>query len=130
VDAETLEAERIRDLSRLERLDDEGFCTELYRALANTRWTRRDEGSGAVSMSWSRAEELVNRLREEREQPSLTLAQTGGEGTVSDDVAGELERLGWDWQLLNTGSHDERHIERPESPPPPGGGEAPRVGGG
>jgi hypothetical protein len=40
MDAETLEAELIRDLSRLERLDDEEFSTELYRALTNTRWAR------------------------------------------------------------------------------------------
>jgi hypothetical protein len=84
---------------------------------------RRDGDSGTVSLSWSRAEELVNRLREERRQPELTLAQTGGEGEVSHDVAAELDRLGWTWQPLNTDRHDERHIDRPESPPPPDAGE-------
>ena len=121
--AETLERELISDLATLgERFADEEFSTELYRALTNNRW-RKSEGREHVSLSWSRAEDLVNELRERFGEPPLTLAQTGGEGEISDLVRGELEPLGWRAEALDTSRRDEEHLTHPESPPPPEQGE-------
>src|SRR5215217_6909354 len=94
--AETLERELLRDLGSLgERFADEGFCTDLYRALARNTWSKSGLPDGHVTLSYAHAEEVVNDLRARHAQSSLTLAQTGGEGDVSDTVAGELDRLGW-----------------------------------
>jgi hypothetical protein len=114
-----------RDLDQLgDRLLDEEFSTELYRALANRRWRKDGGPDGAVSLSWSRAEELVNDLRARRGREPLELAQTGGEGELSDTVEGELGRIGWRSEPLNTARHDEAHAAQPaESPPPADSGE-------
>lgn len=114
-----LERELVRDLSEApERLADAKFATELYRALANTTWRKPGGGEGHVSLSWRRAEEVVNELRREVGEEPLTLAQTGGEGEVSDLVGGELQRLGWRSRPLDTSTEDPEHSESPPSPPP------------
>ena len=85
---EALEQELRDDLATLEeRFADEEFSSELYRALANNRWRKEGGAEEHVSLSWSRAERLVNELRERFGHEPLTLAQTGGEGEVSDLVA-------------------------------------------
>jgi len=122
--AEALERALREDLATLdERFADEEFSSDLYRALANNVW-RKDGGPGGhVSLSWGRAEQLVNELRRTRGQNELTLAQTGGEGEVSDLIRDELGRLGWRAQPLNTGREDAQHLGQPESPPPGDQGE-------
>ena len=126
--ADTADLERalVRDLDQLgERFLDEEFATELYRALTNRRWRRDGGPEGAIALSWSRAEEIVNELRGRHEREPLELAQTGGEGELSDLVEGELGGLGWRSEPLNTSRHDEAHVGQPaESPPPAGTGEA------
>ncbi len=107
-------AEDIRGLGEL--LDDESFCIELYRSLADVKWVR-DEG--AVAVSWKRAEEIVNEARGTRRRPPLTLAQTGGEGEVSDRVAEALGARGWSTRRLDTNHHDDAHVDSAEDPPPP-----------
>ena len=122
--AQLLERELIEDLTALdERFADEKFSTELYRALANTVWRKDGGPDGHVSLSWSRAEQIVNELRERNGQPPLELAQTGGEGEVSRLVADELGTLGWRAQPLNTGRQDPQHLDSPESAPPADQGE-------
>ena len=123
--AEAIELELVQDLEALgERFPDEEFSTELYRALTNNVWCKDDDGpEGHLSLSWGRAEELVNQLRARFGQQPLTLAQTGGEGEVSDLVADELGRLGWRSRALNTGRRDDAHLAQPEAPPPRGQGE-------
>jgi hypothetical protein len=124
VDPELLERELVEDLARLEqRFMDEEFSSDLYRALANNVWRKVGGPAGHLSVSWGRAEEIVNELRAGAGEPPLTLAQTGGEGEVSDLVAGELSRLGWTGQPLNTARHDPQHLGQPESPPPADHGE-------
>ncbi|HWT23301.1 MAG TPA: hypothetical protein VN213_07325 [Solirubrobacteraceae bacterium] len=114
---ETAERQLLGDLASLgERFADEEFSTELYRALAGGHLTK---DGAAVAPSWSRAEEMVNRLRGERGQEPLTLAQTGGEGEASDLVRGELERLGWRWRPRDTGTRDPDHAGKPAGSPPP-----------
>ena len=112
------------------RFADDESSGDLYRALANTRWRKRGHVA-AVALSWSRAEALVNEVRKQAGGEPLALAQTGGEGTVADTVAGALGEVGWSSQPLDTSEHDERHAAATESPPTPsGGGEPPRDGGG
>lgn len=121
--AETDRAEStlIADLATLgERFRDEEFSTELYRALAGGHLVKDGQ---AFAPSWSRAERLVNDLRAEQGNEPLTLAQTGGEGELSDLVANELQRLGWVWKGRDTSTHDSAHASDPASPPPSGAGE-------
>ena len=100
---------------RSERLADEDFCHQLYRALASTVWTK--EGLlGEVALSWTRAEEFVNDLRANGGHDPLVLAQTGDEGQISDAVRDELGAFGWSGRPLDT-THDEpSHVNSPASP--------------
>jgi hypothetical protein len=109
------------DLQRLDdRARDDKFAGELYRGLAGNRVSKEGE---TVAPSWKRAADLVNGLRRGVNRPPLALEQTGGEGWVSDAVAGELQRLGWRVEPLDTGGSDPAHASSPESPPPPDHGE-------
>ena len=119
-DPETLERELLTDLRdvALHGFGDDEFSSDVYRALTNTVWRKPGGPEGHVSLSFKRAEEVVNELRAEQRQPPLTLAQTGGEGEVSELVRDELGRLGWSARPLDTGREEEAHVGRPESPPP------------
>ena len=101
-----------------EAFADEESAAELYRALANTVWRTDNGPEGHVSLSWARAEALVNDLRRRHGHEPLGLAQTGGEGDVTDRVAEALAGAGWAAQPLNTSRHDDAHVTEPESPPP------------
>lgn len=105
------------------RLDhDEKFARELYCCLTNRKWLRRGEGGDVhLSLSWSRAEELVNEARAALGRPAMDLDHSGCEGTLTDDVQQELGRLGWTSIPLDTSEHDEAHLaesERPHLTPP------------
>jgi membrane protein DedA with SNARE-associated domain len=116
--AEDLERRLRADLARLDdRLVDADFCGRLYRTLANRTWSRRGDDGVHVALSWKRTEELVNGLRRDRGEPPLVLAQTGGEGFAHPRVMAELERLGWTGGPLNTGRHDDAHLDSPEDEP-------------
>jgi hypothetical protein len=116
---EELEQRLLEDLDRLaERLVDEKFCHELYRALTDRRWRPPDaRGDEHVALSWKRAEELVNELRVRRGREPMVLAQTGGEGQLDPTVAEELDRLGWSSEPLETSAHDPAHLASHEDPP-------------
>jgi hypothetical protein len=104
------------DLQRLEdRLHDEKFARELYRALAGNRWEKDGE---AVALSWKRAEEFVNALRKGHDRPPLQLFQTGGEGNLDSTVLAALEPLGWKVEPLDTSEPDPAHLDSPEDSPP------------
>ncbi len=111
-----LEQTLSHDLESLgERLADDSFAEELYRALTNTTWRKQDGPDGHVSLSWTHAERLINGLRERAGDAALTLAQTGGEGEVSGDAGQELRRLGWTSQPLNTSREDPDHVSEGET---------------
>jgi len=121
---EQLEQELVRDLGELrEDLHEDAFARELYRGLASHRLSRLGNAGGAISLSWRRAEEMVNGLRERAGAAPLTLAQTGGEGELSDRVARALAARGWRAAPLDTSSHHRGHVSEPPSPPPEGPGE-------
>lgn len=111
VSTQYLEEQLRRDLFPLrERLREDWFATELYRALTNATWRRQDGPDGHVSLSWSRAERIVNELREREGEAPLDLAGAGGEGERSAEVADELARLGWNAGPLSTDRHDDAHV--------------------
>lgn len=114
-----------RDLAELsDDLREDTFAAELYRGLANHRLVDpQDPDRRQVSLSWRRAEEIINGLRRHAGEKPLTLAQTGGEGELTDRVESELTRLGWSVRPLDTSSHDPSHVSEPNSPGPRGQGE-------
>jgi hypothetical protein len=97
------------------RMRDEKFCTELYRALADNLWTKDGE---SVALSWKRAEELINAVRRGLGAEPMTLAQTGGEGTVDRTIREVFEPWGWTIEPLDTSEHADEHLGSPEDPPP------------
>jgi hypothetical protein len=105
------------DLQRLEdRVRDEKFCFELYRALADNKWSKEGE---SVALSWKRAEELINAVRRGHGAERLELAQTGREGDVDRTIREVFEPLGWTIEPLETSGHDPAHLDSPKDPPPP-----------
>jgi hypothetical protein len=121
-DVDQAEQALFDDLAKLgERLRDEKFSTELYRALAGGHLSKDGR---AVAPSWTRAEEIVNQLRTELGYGEpLTLAQTGGEGELSDDAAEAFRQLDWEWRPRDPSEHDPAHRASDPSPPPPDAGE-------
>src|SRR4051794_19710144 len=114
------ERELVHDLDVLgDMVADDSFYTELYKGLAGVSWARDGEH---ISLSWKRAEEVVNALRAKRGHDPLELAQTGGEGEVSDRVAEALGGTGWTPRPLDTSGHDDAHVDSPRDAPPRGGG--------
>ncbi|MBX5443036.1 MAG: hypothetical protein IRZ32_16100 [Solirubrobacteraceae bacterium] len=100
VDSETLEEALTADLATLgDRLGDDAFAAGLYRALTRNAWA--GPVGGHLVLSWAQAEALVNGLRARAGAGPLALAQTGGEGAVSDAVGGALGRMGWHHRPLN-----------------------------
>src|SRR3954454_8242617 len=98
-----------------DRMRDEKFCTELYRALADNKWSKDGE---TVALSWKRAEELINAVRRGLGAPPLTLAQTGGEGIVDSSVREAFEPRGWTIEPLDTSKHAAAHLDSPDDEPP------------
>ncbi|HWI09453.1 MAG TPA: hypothetical protein VNT54_18285 [Solirubrobacteraceae bacterium] len=122
-DAQTLERELVRDLATLDdRFADEHFGADLYRALAGNALAKQDL-PGRVSLSWRRAEEIVNALRADVAREPVELAQSGDEGAVAETVAGELRRLGWHARPRDTNRHDDSHVASAADPPPAEQGE-------
>ncbi len=121
-DALQLEGRLRRDLAELaDRWADERFAAEAYRALAARAWHPvAPEGSEHVTLSFARAEALVNELRAQAGAGALALAQTGGEGQLARTVETELVALGWRSTAAETGEQDPEHLAAP--PHPPGAG--------
>jgi hypothetical protein len=112
---ETLERALVTDLRSLgDRLADERTVRDLYRALAGRRLTQRDSGA-YVALSYKRAEELLTEAGVESAQG---LANSGGEGEVTDRAREVLEEMGWESRPEDTSRHDPAHVTSPEDPPP------------
>jgi hypothetical protein len=89
---ETLEM-ALRTLSERVRTDD-AFAHELYGALCNMRWRRRDANREPVSMSWRYAGGVVSHLACKR-GCYLDYYCSGNEGVVSPRIRDALGALGW-----------------------------------
>ena len=93
----------MRDLDAIsDRVKDARFCTELYRALTNRALSKHDGHPGQLVLSWNRAADFVNELREREHLAPLPLAGSGGEGVISETVLDELVGHGWQTRRLNT----------------------------
>ena len=79
-------------------LSDEEYAKDLYRALSNMQWRKRELmpllRNELWSASWRCAGGIVAELRQEGDY--LDWYCTGGEGTVTDEIKADLARLGWD----------------------------------
>jgi hypothetical protein len=71
-----------------------------------------------VTLSWKRAEKIINEQRAAHDRAPLTLAQTGGEGEVSERIAGALEGQGWRPRPNASGAHDDAHVNGRNGAPP------------
>lgn len=83
----------LRTLSERVRTDD-AFAHELYGALCNMRWRRRDAATEPVSMSWRHAGGIVSHLACKGGY-YLDYYCSGNEGVVSARVRETLGALGW-----------------------------------
>jgi hypothetical protein len=83
----------LRTLSERVRTDD-AFAHELYGALCNMRWRRRDADTEPVSMSWRYAGGVVSHLAC-KGGCYLDYYCSGNEGVVSGRIRDALGALGW-----------------------------------
>jgi hypothetical protein len=114
-DIETLERHLVNDLRTLaDRLDDERTARDLYGALA-TRALKPREGEGHLALSRKRAEDL---LAAAGFQNADGLANSGGEGEVSDRARELLDEIGWTSDPENTSRNDPMHDSSSRDAPP------------
>jgi len=114
-DIETLERHLVNDLRTVaDRLDDERTVRDLYRALA-TRALKPHEGDGHLALSRKRAEDLLTAAGFESADG---LADSGGEGEVSDRARELLDGIGWVSDPENTSRNDPMHDSSPRDAPP------------
>lgn len=73
--------------------DPKGFGQELYRALCNITWKHVETGQ-TYSCSWRYAGGLVSTMAYGVDDHMIYYS-SGNEGTVTDDVLTELDKLGW-----------------------------------
>jgi hypothetical protein len=116
---ETHERALVEDLRGMgSALEDERLCRDLYKALASRALSKRG-AEGHVALSWNRAAEVVNLARGGQDLPPIDgLANSGGEGELTDRAQHALESIGWISQPENTERHDPRHRTSPEDAPP------------
>ena len=79
-------------------LYDEEYAKDLYRALCNMQWRKREImpllRNELWSASWRCAGGIVADLRQEGDY--MDWYCTGGEGTVTEEIKEDLARLGWE----------------------------------
>ena len=88
-----LDLYQAKHLVRRCQADPKGFATELYSALCNITWRHRDTNN-TFSCSWRYAGGIVSTMSHSVDDYMLYY-DTGNEGTVTDDVLTELDKLGW-----------------------------------
>jgi hypothetical protein len=94
VSADDLDAFEAEPQTLAERVSaDDSFACELYAALCNMRWQRKDMQS-PVSVSWRYAGGVVAQLVDE-DGCYLDFYCSGNEGKVSERVRVALGGLGW-----------------------------------
>jgi hypothetical protein len=114
-DIETLERHLVNDLRTVaDRLDDERTARDLYRALT-ARALKPHEDDGHLALSRKRAEDLLSAAGF---QNADGLADSGGEGEVSDRARELLDGIGWTSDPENTSRNDPMHDSSPKDPPP------------
>ena len=92
-EAPDLEVDLMSSARIAELVQDRRFAENLYRALCNTRWFRNGKEWGCT---WRMAGGVVADLRDRGEEYTDFYC-SGGEGTVTAEIATELAALGWAW---------------------------------
>ena len=79
-------------------LHDEEYAKDLYRALCNMQWRKREImpllRNELWSASWRCAGGIVADLRQEGDY--LDWYCSGREGTVTEEIQKDLDKLGWE----------------------------------
>ena len=85
-----------RDLLTLKdrMVSDDKFAKDIYGALCNMRWQRKDDEKNIYSCSWRYAGGLVSDIRDKGEY-YLDYYCSGNEGMVTEEVKKEFDKLGW-----------------------------------
>ena len=73
--------------------DPKGFATDLYSALCNVTWRHKETGN-EFSCSWRYAGGIVSTMSHSMDDHMIYYG-TGNEGTVTDEILTELDKLGW-----------------------------------
>ena len=92
-EAPDLETDLMSSARIAELVQDRRFAEDLYRAFCETRWFRNGKEWGCT---WRGAGGIVADLRDRGEE-YIDFYCSGGEGTVTTEVAAELAKLGWTW---------------------------------
>jgi len=91
------------DLNLLkEKLADEEYAVDMYRALCNMRWENKSTGK-IYSCSWRYAGGLIADIRDVGEN-YMDFYCSGNEGHVSESIETDLNNLGWiqhPWERRN-----------------------------
>ena len=74
--------------------DPEGFGQQLYAALCNATWIHKDTGL-EYSCSWRYAGGIVSTMAYSMDD-YMRYYSSGNEGTVTDEILTELDKLGWE----------------------------------
>ena len=76
--------------------NDLDFATDVYNALCNMRWQRKDNQKEIYSCSWRYAGGLVADMRGNNDSMNyMDFYCSGNEGVITDEVAAAFEKLGW-----------------------------------
>jgi hypothetical protein len=92
-EAPDLETDLMSSARIAELVKERRFAEDLYRAFCETRWFRNGKEWGCT---WRGAGGIVADLRDRGEE-YIDFYCSGGEGTVTTEVATELATLGWTW---------------------------------
>lgn len=88
-----LELYQAKHIVHMCQRDPDGFGKNLYRALCNITWKHVKSGQ-TYSCSWRYAGGVVSTLSYGIDDHMMFYC-SGNEGTVTDDVLTELDKLGW-----------------------------------
>ena len=83
------------DLKKLtDKIMDDDYAVELYRALCNMRWQNIEDPGNIYSCSWRYAGVLVAQIRR-CDEYYMDYYCSGREGQVSERIEKDLKLLGW-----------------------------------
>lgn len=85
-----------------DKLQDDDFAKDVYRALCNMRWQSKNNPKKVYSCTWRYAGELVAELRAKGEI-YLDFYLSGGEGGITKEVGEAFGEMGMGWVPLSWG---------------------------
>ena len=89
-----LELYQAKHIVRQCAADPKGFATDLYSALCNVTWKHKDT-ENTFGCSWRYAGGIVSTMSHSVDD-YMIYYHSGNEGTVTDEILTELDKLGWE----------------------------------